>query len=296
MELLDTLLRGLQTGAIYGLVALGLNVVFAATNVFNFAHGELVMLGAMAGVLLWTEADVPLVPAFLLALLITGLLAALTEIVAVRPAVRFQAASVWVLSTFGMAIVIQTLTTIVVTAEPGSPPSRPFPSFWPGPESLQLGSLTVSVPRLMMIPAVLVVTGALVWFMRATATGRGLGAVADDREAAQMRGLPVARLAVTAFVIGGLVAGFAGFLAGPITQASVDTGLALTLKGFMAAAIGGIPHLGGALAGGMLLGIVEQAAVTYGDSQLQAPVALVVVLLVLLVRPQGLVGRQVRVV
>ncbi|MFC5950383.1 branched-chain amino acid ABC transporter permease [Pseudonocardia lutea] len=296
MDLIDTLVRGLQSGAIYALVAIGLNIVFATTNVFNFAHGELVMLGGVAGVLLWTSAGIPVVLALLGAVALAAVLGAVTDLVAVRPAVRSQAASVWVLSTFGFAIILQTVTTLVVTAEPGSPPSRPFPNFWPGPESFTVIGLTLSVPRLLMVPAALLVAGLLVWFLRSTETGRGLGAVADDREAAQMRGLPVGRLSLVAFAIGGAVAGLAGFLAGPVTQASVDVGLALTLKGFMAAAIGGIPHIGGALVGGLLLGVVEQAAVTYGDSQLQAPAALVVVLVILVLRPQGLVGRQVRVV
>lgn len=296
MDLIDTVLRGLQSGALYALIAIGLNLVFATTNVFNFAHGELVMLGAMAGVLLWTSAHVPVAVALLLVLVLTGVLAGLTEVVAVRPGIRAQAASVWVLSTFGVAIIIQTATTILVTAEPGAPPSRPFPNFWPGPETVAIGALTVSVPRLMMLPVALLVAGAVIWFLRSTATGRGLGAVADDREAAAMRGLPVARLSVIAFAMGGCIAGLAGFLAGPITQASVEVGLALTLKGFMAAAIGGIPHIGGALVGGLVLGVAEQLAVTYGDSQLQAPVALLVVLTILVLRPQGLVGHQVRTV
>jgi branched-chain amino acid transport system permease protein len=296
MELLDTLIRGLQSGAIYALVAVGLNVVFATTNVFNFAHGELVMLGGIAGVLLWTSVGFPVVLALLGAVALAALLAAVTELVAVRPAVASRAASVWVLSTFGFAIVIQTVTTIVVTADPGSPPSRPFPNFWPGPESLAIGELTTSTPRLAMVPAALLVAGTLMWFLRSTETGRGLGAVADDREAALMRGLPVGRLSLIAFALGGAIAGLAGFLAGPVTQASVDVGLALTLKGFMAAAIGGIPHIGGALVGGLLLGVVEQAAVSYGDSQLQAPAALAVLLVILVLRPQGLVGKQVRVV
>lgn len=296
MDLVDTILRGLQTGSIYVLVAIGLNIVFAATNVFNFAHGELVMIGAMAGVLLWTEAGFPVLLALAAVILVAALLGAFTEVIAVRPAVRSQAASVWVLATFGMAIILQTATTIYVTREPGTPPSRPFGNFWPGPDTFMLGSLQISTARVVLIPIAFAVAGALVWMMRSTRLGRGLGAVADDREAAEMRGLPVSRLAVIAFALGGAVAGAAGFLAGPVTGASVDTGLALTLSGFMAAAIGGIPHISGALVGGLVLGVVEQFAVTYGDSQLQAPVALAVVLAVLMFRPQGIVGKEVRAV
>lgn len=109
-----------------------------------------------------------------------------------------------------------------------------------------------------------------------------------------MHGLPVAKISMVAFGIGGAIAGLAGFAAGPVTQASVGVGLALTLKGFIAAAIGGIPYISGALAGGAVLGIAEQYAVSYGDSQFQAPAALAVLLIVLMLRPQGLVGKEVR--
>ncbi len=296
MELLEALIRGAQTGSIYAMVAIGLNIVFATTNVFNFAHGELVMIGALAGVLLWIEAGWPVLAALAAVVVLAGVLGGVTEVIAVRPAVRLQAASVWVLATFGMAIVLQTATTMWVTREPGTPPSRPFPSFWPGPERFEVLGLQLSVSRLALIPLALLVAAGLVWLLRYTALGRGLGAVSDDRDAAALRGLPVSRLAVSAFVIGGAIAGFAGFVAGPVTGASVDTGLALTLSGFMAAAIGGIPHIGGALVGGLLLGVVEQVAVTYGASQLQAPVALAAVLIVLMIRPQGILGKQVRVV
>lgn len=296
MEVVETLIRGAQAGSIYALVAMGLNIVFATTNVFNFAHGELVMIGALAGVLLWTEAGWPVFVALVAVVILAGILGGVTEVVAVRPAVKSSAASVWVLATFGMAIVLQTTTTMWLTREPGTPPSRPFPSFWPGPGHIDVLGLHLSVARIVLIPLAIAVAFGLIWLLRSTSLGRGLGAVADDRDAAALRGLPVSRLAVTAFVLGGGIAGFAGFVAGPVTGASVDTGLALTLSGFMAAAIGGIPHIGGALIGGLVLGTVEQVAVTYGDSQLQAPVSLAAVLIVLMLRPQGIVGRQVRVV
>jgi branched-chain amino acid transport system permease protein len=295
-SLAELLLRAMQTGALYALIALGLNVVFASTNVFSFAHGDIVMVGGMLGAVLLTAGHLPTVVALAVVVILCGGIGGLTEVIAVRPTARLKATSAWVLSTLGAAIIIRTTTTVFVTREPGSLPTRTFPDFWPGPPTFRIGSTTVSMARLMLIPTAILVTLGLLLFMRRTSIGRALGAVADDRQAARMRGLPVNQLALLSFVIGGCLAAIAGFAAGPVTQASVEVGLALTLKGFIAAAIGGIPELGGALAGGFVLALAEQFAVTYGDSHLEGPISLLVLIVVLLVRPQGILGREVRTV
>jgi branched-chain amino acid transport system permease protein len=119
--------------------------------------------------------------------------------------------------------------------------------------------------------------------------------MAFDRDGAAMRGMPVGWLAVLAFALGGAVAGFGGFVGGPITQASVIMGFGLTLKAFIAATIGGIPELWGPLIGGVILGVSEQMTITYLDATMQSAVSLALLLVVLLVRPNGLIGRQVRI-
>jgi branched-chain amino acid transport system permease protein len=292
-DLASALLRGLQTGSIYAIVGLGLNVIFAATGVFNFAQGELVMVGAMLGVTLWAAAGLPLGLALVVVVLATAAIGALTEVLAVRRLSRQRDATLWMLSTLGVAIIIRSSATLLATRDGGQNAQRSFPNYIEaGP--WHLGQLSVVPQRAVLIPiAVLLTLAVWTWFRRAR-WGRGLLAMAADREGAAMRGLPVGTLAVVAFALGGLIAGFGGFVGGPVTQASTEMGFTLTLSAFIAATIGGIPHLWGPLVGGAVLGIGQQLTATYLGSELQVPISLALLLVVLALRPQGVLGREVR--
>lgn len=291
-ELLNALLRGLQSGSIYAIVGLGLNVIFAATGVFNFAQGELVMVGAMLGVTLWAASGLPLGVALVVVVLATAAIGALTEILAVRRLSNQRDATLWMLSTLGVAIVVRSGATLLATRD-GGQADRSFPYYiHAGP--WHLGDLSIVPQRAVLIPiAVLLTLAVWLWFRRSR-WGRGLLAMAADREGAAMRGLPVGTLAVVAFALGGMIAGFGGFVGGPITQASTEIGFGLTLSAFIAATIGGIPHLWGPLVGGAVLGIGQQLTATYLGAELQTPVSLALLLVVLMARPQGVLGRQVR--
>jgi branched-chain amino acid transport system permease protein len=292
-DFLDAVVRGIQTGAIYALVGLGLNIIFGATGVFNFAQGEMVMVGGLFGVALWVSHDVPLLLALLLVMVTCGAIGGATEIVAVRGTARSREATLWMLSTLGVAIIVQAVANLAATKDNAEAGTRAFPDYihW---KPFEIGQLLISPKRAVLVPIAIAVT-FLVWFVfRRTLWGRGLSAMAFDREGAAMRGLPVGRLAVLAFVLGGAIAGFGGFVAGPVTQASVTIGFGLTLRAFVAATIGGIPELWGPLLGGIVLGLGEQFTVAYLDASLEKVVSLVLLLVVLLLRPHGLIGRQIR--
>lgn len=293
-EFLNALIRGIQTGAIYGLIGLGLNVIFAATGVFNFAQGEMVMVGALLGVGLWVGNSWPLVLALIAVMAVCGGIGGLTEIVAVRGTARFKQATLWMLSTLGVAIIVRSTASILTIGNnTGDTGTRSFP-YYINTAAHTFGNITIIPQRAVLVPITIVVT-LLVWlWFQKTNWGRGLKAVAFDREGAAMRGLPVARLALIAFILGGALAALGGFLAGPITQASIEMGFGLTIRAFIAAAIGGIPELWGPLLGGIILGLGEQFTATYLDSSLQDVIALGLLLVVLLLRPSGLIGRQVR--
>jgi branched-chain amino acid transport system permease protein len=292
-DLANALLRGLQSGSIYALVGLGLNVIFAATGVFNFAQGEVLMVGSMLGVSLWVSDGLPFVLALVVVVLVTATIGALTELLAVRRLSGQRDATLWMLSTLGAAIVIRSGATILATRTGGQNATRAFPDYIKaGP--WHLGQLAIVPQRAVLIPiAVLLTLGVWTWFRR-TRWGRGLLAMAADREGAAMRGLPVGGLAVVAFALGGLIAGFAGIVGGPVTQASTQMGFGLTLSAFIAATIGGIPNLWGPLVGGAVLGIGQQLTVTYIGAELQTPASLALLLIVLAVRPSGVLGRPVR--
>ncbi len=292
-DFLDAIVRGIQTGAVYALVGLGLNIIFSATGVFNFAQGEMVMVGGLLGVSLWVSHDLPLLLALLIVVIVAGGIGGATELVAVRSTARNREATLWMLSTLGVAIIVRSLTTLAATKDNSEAGTRAFPNYvhW---KPFEIGKLLIIPQRAILVPIAVAVT-LLVWgVFRRTLWGRGLSAMAFDREGAAMRGLPVGWLSVLAFVLGGAIAGFGGFVAGPVTQASVGIGFGLTLRAFIAAAIGGIPELWGPLLGGIVLGMGEQFTVTYLDASLQSVVSLGLLLVVLLFRPHGLIGRQVR--
>jgi branched-chain amino acid transport system permease protein len=293
-ELLNIALRAIQIGAIYASIAVGLNLTIGSTQVFNFAHGESVMIGSMFGVIMWTSFGVPVVLAAGLAILLAAFVGAATDLVAVRP-LGHNAHSTAIVSTLAVALLITAVFTEAVVRGDGFD-ARAFPTFLPWNETYEVGGVFITPERLFPIVSLGVILLFVRWFTRSTSYGRSLGALADNREAAALRGLPVRSLQTLAFAVGAALAAVAGFAAGPVTQASIGMGAALTIKGFVAAAIGGMPKISGAVAGGMALGAVEQFTVGYLDTRLQDPMVLIALVMLLYVRPQGILGQSYRVV
>ncbi|MFC5752945.1 branched-chain amino acid ABC transporter permease [Actinomadura rugatobispora] len=295
IELLNIVLRAVQTGAIYASIAVGLNLTIGATRIFNFAHGEAVMIGAMLGVILWSSAGLPVVLAAAVAVAAAALFGAVTDRVAVRP-LGERAHTTAIVSTLAIALLLTSgFTEVIVQGSTGTD-TRRFDSFLPWTETYSIGGVFITPDRLFPIVVLGLMLLFVRWFTKSTAPGRSLGALADDREAAAMRGIPVRSLQTMAFAVGAALAAIAGFAAGPVTQASVAMGAALTIKGFVAAAIGGMPRISGAVAGGMALGAVEQFTVGYLDTGLQDPIVLIALVALLYVRPQGILGQSYRVV
>jgi branched-chain amino acid transport system permease protein len=293
LELLDAVIRGIQAGSIYAIVGLGLNVIFAATGVFNFGQGEMVMVGAMLGVSLWVSDGLPLVVSVVVVVATTAAIGALTEILAVRRLARQRDATLWVLSTLGVAIIVRSVVSVLATRRTADDAVRNFPNYvHAGP--WHLGGLVVVPQRAALVPIAVALTLVVWLWFRRSRWGRGLLAMAADRDGAAMRGLPVGALGVLAFVIGGAIAGFGGFAGGPVTQASTVMGFGVTLNAFIAATIGGIPQLWGPMIGGVVLGVAQQLVATYVGSELQVPLSLALLLVILVVRPGGVLGRRVR--
>jgi branched-chain amino acid transport system permease protein len=284
---LETVVIGLTTGAVYALIAMGYNVVFASTGVMNFAHGEFYMGGMMIGAFLAVSAGVPM----LLALVITVALGALLGVVLERVAVRGLTdkdaglgASGWVLSTLGFGIVIQAGITLWM-----GPELRPFPPLAPF-DSFTLAGVPITYQRVVVIVAALLVGLLLHLYLERTKVGRALSAVEQDPDAALLRGIPVLRLGVLAFAIGGGLGALSGFLAAPLSAAVSSAGLAFGLKGFIAAAAGGIPSIKGAVIAGFLLGLLEVFGVALLGAGYRQAIVFAALLVVLMVKPAGLFG------
>lgn len=288
---LQVAFSGLTSGAIYGLVALSYNVIFGASGILNFAQGALLMAGTMVGAGLYGDHNWPVALALIITIALGAVFSAVEERIAVRPATQRGHAIGWVVATLGFAVIMQAGFSIVM-----GPDAKPFPSFVSDSPHKVAGAI-YNFQQVMLVSTAIGVGVVLYVFYRRTRVGWALTAIAQDQEAATMRGIPVGRLAVLGFALGGAIAAGTGFIAAPAIGASPVLGFTYALSGFVAAAVGGIPDIRGAVLGGFVLGLIEAAGVKWFGADYRNLVVFGVLIAVLTVKPNGLFGRgQVRAV
>lgn len=280
--MLQVVLTGLASGAIYGLVAMGFAIVFYVTRVINFAQGQLLMVAVMiAGAL--ASGGVPPLLAILGGVLASGVFGVATYFVAVRPVLAVQRIGfAWLVSTLAVALLIQSFAALI-----WGPTSRPFPALLVN-TTVDVGSAHISLQELLAIFVALLAIAVFEGVRRRTLLGKLGMAIAEDTEMAEAVGANTKLAAVVAFAIGGLLAGIAGVLIGPLTYANPYLGNTYGISGFVALMIGGAERPVGAMVGGLLLGILTEAANHYIDPQAADWVPFVIVAFVLLATPQGL--------
>jgi branched-chain amino acid transport system permease protein len=285
---LQVLLNGITAGSLYALVAVGYNICYRPTNVFNFAQGDFVMLGAMVGATMITVYGQSWIVGVAAAVLLVGLLSGVTERLAVQPIVmRSSSSHAWIISTLAVSLIIANLVGHVW----GPDPIR-LPPPWPlSMRTFELLGLRISSYQIALILSVLAMVSGIERFY-ATRQGRAIRAVAEDRGAALLRGIDPARLSFWSFVLAGVFAGLSGVLAAPVLYASLGLAPLVLIKGFEAAAIGGIGDNKGALMAGYLLGVVEALGAVLLSPGYQQATTFFLMLAILLVRPQGLRGKS----
>lgn len=280
--MLQVLLSGVATGAVYGLVAMAFAVVYYVTRVINFATGQLLMMSIMATATL-SEHGFPVALAILIGLAMSTCAGVVIYGLAVRPVLRFSRFSfAWLVSTLGVAIVLESVAAAVF-----GPTSRGFPALL-HQKSVHLAGASVTWQELLAIGVAL---GSLAGFelvRRRTLFGKVGMAIAADPEMASAVGANTTMYAVLAFGTGGLLAGVAGVLVGPITYANPYLGGTYGIVGFIALMIGGVEKPAAALGGGLVLGVLSVGANTYIGSQASDWFPFVVVIVVLLFAPHGL--------
>jgi len=280
--MLQVLLSGLSIGAIYGLVAMAFAVVFYVTRVINFATGQLLMIAIMltAGL---AKAGVPVGFAIVIGILASTVGGVLIYFLAVRPVLRFDRFSfAWLVSTLGVAIVLQSAAAIIY-----GPTSRTFPALL-NRQSIRIGNASITWQEALAIIVAVVAVVAFEVFRRRTLFGKVGMAISSDPEMASAIGARVTAYAVAAFAIGGLLAGVAGVLIGPITYANPYLGDTYGITGFVALMIGGIERPAAAMGGGLVLGVLSVGANAFIGSQASDWFPFVVVVVVLLIAPHGL--------
>jgi branched-chain amino acid transport system permease protein len=283
-ELLQFVFSGLTVGAVYALVALGFTIIYNASDVVNFAQGEFVMLGGMITVFAF-EAGLPLPLAALVAIVVTAAIGVALNRLAIEPARGAPVVSI-IIITIAASIFIRGVTQIVFDKQ-----LHRFPSF-SGDMPFRIGGATILPQSLWVIlGAVAVFVGLWLFFTR-TLTGRAVLATSNNRLAAQLVGINTGWVMTLSFALSAAIGALAGVLVTPITLTSYDVGIALALKGFAAAMLGGMGNPKGALAGGLILGLLEALTAGYLSSQYKDAAAFVVILAVLFFMPQGLFGAR----
>lgn len=283
-QLVQALADGVTQGAVYAIIALGFVIVYKSTGVLNFAHGGLLMLGAYL-TLTFIEHSLDFYLAVLLAMLLTGGIGWLLQAGLLRKLVEEDVFSV-VLVTLGLSLVIRAVVGVIY-----GPTERPLDAPFDGPEIHLFADVYVSRSGLAAVAvSAAVFLGAWLFFARSR-QGLAMRAIAEDQAVARLMGISASRVFVLAWVIAGGLAALAGTLAAEESYVSNNLG-AIGLLALPAAVIGGLDSVAGALLGGLLVGIVEQAAGTYLGGQTATLASFVLLVLVLAVKPEGLLGQR----
>jgi len=282
--LLQLAFGGIVSGSIYALVALGFNVVFKSTDAINFTQGEWVMAGGMLAAWIHQQFAWPLVMLVPLAVGCIALLGLVSERLSIYPLSRPTPMAI-TLVTIGIAITTKALVMLTLGKQPMSLPS------FSGAESIAIGGASLQPQALWIVGLLLATMLGVHLFFERTLLGKAMKAAAADRDAAALVGINVARTVMWCFVIAAGTGALAGIIITPMTLTSFAAGTVLGFKGFSAAMLGGLGSLRGALAGGLLLGLLESFAAAFISSKYKDAVAFVVLLLLLFFRPSGLLGR-----
>jgi branched-chain amino acid transport system permease protein len=286
MTFLNYLISGISLGSIYAIIALGYTMVYGIAKMLNFAHGDVIMVGAYICFFAISNFNLPPVVGILLAMLVCTVLGIVIERLAYKP--LRQAPSLAVLITaIGVSYFLQNAAQILWTSSP-----KIFPSIV-GDGKLVLGGLSIPYVTLVTIATCIVIMLVLTWFTGRTKLGKAMRACSEDKAAAQLMGINVNSTISLTFAIGSALAAIAGVLLCSTYPTLVPTtGSMPGIKAFTAAVFGGIGSIPGALLGGVLLGIIEIFSGAYINTQLSNAIVFAVLIVVLLVKPAGLLGKM----
>jgi branched-chain amino acid transport system permease protein len=285
-SLIHVVVSGLATGSIYALMALALVIIYNATRTLNFAQGEMLMVSTFIGWAAQRALGWPLALSVVVAVVAAALMGWAVERLLIRRAVSATHWDVLII-TLGLSLILRSLAGLVWTHD-----EFPFPSFF-GTRPVALGPVRVAPVSLGIIGGSLALMTALAVLFRWTRLGRAMRAVAQNQRAARLMGISVERVYATSWMLAAVVGAVAGVLVAPVVFLSSKMGL-IVINGFTAAVLGGFGSMPGAVAGGMLLGVIENVAPLYLPSGIRYSVPFLVLIAILVVRPAGLLGRVER--
>lgn len=284
--ILEQLLNGLRTGSIYALIALGYTMVYGIAKMINFAHGDIIMVGAYSLYVCVALLNLHPVLAVIVTIAVCSLLGITIEKVAYKPLRKAQPLAV-LITAIGVSYLLQNAALLIFKATP-----IPFGSIIKVP-ALKVGSLNISGLTIVTLAVTTVSMIVLTLFINKTKIGRAMRAVSEDKGAAELMGINVNQTISVTFAVGSALAAVAGILFICQYETLLPTLGALPgIKAFVAAVLGGIGSIPGAMLGGIILGIIESMSKAYISTQLADAIVFTVLVIVLLVRPSGLLGKM----
>ncbi|MCD8198671.1 MAG: branched-chain amino acid ABC transporter permease [Phascolarctobacterium sp.] len=287
-QFFQQLINGISLGSIYALIALGYTMIYGIIKLINFAHGDIYMLGAYFGFFATTQLGLSFIPAILLAMACAALAGIIIERVAYKP-MRNAPRIAILITAIGVSFFLEYTMILLVSPQP-----RTFPAVFT-PVVYKIGSLVVNSQQIVILASAVILMAVLTFIVNKTKAGKAMRAVSFDTDAARLMGINIDRVISTTFALGSALAAAGGVLVG-VYYNSIDPlmGMMPGLKAFVAAVLGGIGIIPGAMMGGIILGVVEAMVSGFISSTLRDAAAFGILILILLYKPSGLLGKNIR--
>ena len=291
MSFISYLKDGINLGSIYAIIALGYTMVYGIAKMLNFAHGDVIMVGAFVILTAITKAGLSPLLSILLGVIVCTVLGVVIEMVAYRPLRKASSNLAVLITAIGVSYLLQNLALLIFGAD-----AKSFVTVINVPNvTLFDGQLTIKGITIVTVVSCLIIMTGLTWFVKKTKPGRAMQAVSEDRDAAQLMGVNINATISLTFAIGSGLAAIAGLLlCSAYPTLTPYTGAMPGIKAFVAAVFGGIGSIPGAMVGGILLGIIEIFGKAYISSQVADAIVFGVLIIVLLVKPTGLFGKNIQ--
>ncbi|MGE5507076.1 MAG: branched-chain amino acid ABC transporter permease [Chitinophagales bacterium] len=287
LQMVQQVFNGVSLGSIYALIALGYTMVYGIIKLINFAHGDIFMIGAFAGYFATSVYKMSFLPALVFAMVAAAISGVIIERLAYRPIRKASRISA-LITAIGVSLLLENAGLLILKPDP-----RAFPEVIPL-KVYTWGGIIVNNRQILILAVAIGLMVLLQWVVRSTKIGKAMRAVANDRDAAYLMGIDVNQVITVTFAIGSALAAAAGVLVG-VFYNRIDPlmGIMPGLKAFVAAVLGGIGIIPGAMLGGMVMGIVEVLVAAFVSSSWKDAAAFVALIIILLVRPAGLLGKNV---
>jgi branched-chain amino acid transport system permease protein len=286
IQIVQVVVAGLTNGSIYALVALGFSLIFAVSGYLNLVQGEFVIVGGLVTIALSEWLGWPLLPSAVLAVIAACIFGLVLQQLTLSPSRRLSPDAALII-TLGGAFIARGMAMVIFGKDPLSLPS------FSGERPIVLGDVVIATQSLWIVGTLIVSSVSLWWVFTRTFTGKAMLACAQNQNGARLVGIDPRHMALVTFVTSAALGAIAGVVVAPLNFVSYDEGLGIGIKGFIAAVFGGLGSYPGAVIGGLVLGLAESLGAAFISSQFKDAIAFVGLLILLLVRPGGLMGRKI---